>query len=542
MKKITFAGGQFSVLLALGAAVMLAGCNCGGGQVGAQCQATTDCMGSLTCLDTQTCATTCTADTQCQANEKCSKAGGCVTKVGCGADADCLTGQACTAAGLCAQSCQGVGSCGSTAVCLASGTCAGKCTTGADCAASEKCSTVGGCVPTGGCGDKADCAAGQLCNAVGKCISDCKTSGCNMGSTCASDGTCVQAAADGGATSCGGELFQAAKVNSNMFIAFDKSGSMTELINGVSKWDIGTAAIKQVTSQYQSQIQFGLMLFPAGGGNAQQCVPGPVSVTVGDQRAASIGTALDMNGPGGKTPIGGVLTAAGLVPELSDPMRANYVMLVTDGSETCMGNGTQAATTNLAQKGIKTFVVGFGSGVSAQNLADIATAGGTARPGATKYYQADDAPGLLAAFNLIAQGALGCEYRLATAPPDPAKVFVYVNGVLQNRDVVHGNGWDYSPATVRITFYGGLCNLVATDSTARVSIVYGCADGSLTEVDRRDGGAGLPNGSACSVGPDCLNGLCSGNICGLPVGATCTTGTQCASTICTNGLCDPGIN
>src|SRR5205085_869643 len=105
------------------------------------------------------------------------------------------------------------------------------------------------------------------------------------------------------------------------------------------------------------------------------------------------------------------------------------------------------------------------------NLADIATAGGTPRPGATKYYQADDSAGLLAAFNLIAQGALGCEYRLAMAPPDPAKIFVYVNGVLQNRDVAHANGWDYSAATVRVTFYGGLCNLVATDATAKVSLV-----------------------------------------------------------------------
>jgi hypothetical protein len=310
----------------------------------------------------------------------------------------------------------------------------------------------------------------------------------------------------------------------------------------MSKWDIATTAIKQVTQQYQSQIQFGMMLFPAGGGNSTQCVPGPVAVPIGDQRAAQIATSLDMNRPGGRTPIGGVLTAAGMVPELADAMRANYVMLVTDGTETCNGNGVTAATQNLMQRGIKTFVVGFGGEVDAMNLSDIATAGGTPRPGATKYYQADDAQGLLAAFNLIAQGALGCEYRLATAPPDPSKVFVYVNGVLQNRDVSHANGWDYSPATTRITFYGGLCSLVASDATAKVSIVYGCRDDSLTEVDRRDGGARLPNGSACTVGTDCANGVCIGMICGQPVGTACTTGTQCASGICTMGLCDPGIN
>lgn len=532
---------KFLLLTAI-AMASLSACNCGGGAVGAQCQTAADCQAALVCLDTESCATKCSGDAQCGANEKCSTSGGCVPKSGCGADGDCLTGQACNAAGQCVQSCQGAASCGSTAVCLGNGTCATKCSGQGDCPTGEKCSTTGGCVPFNGCGAKEDCASGQLCSSAGKCIADCNTAGCAPGATCApSTGECVATNPDGGPMTCGGELFQAAKVNSNMFIAFDKSGSMNDLIGGQRKWDIATTAIKSVTSQYQSQIQFGLMLFPAGAASNQQCVPGPVSVQIGDQRASAIGSALDMNGPGGRTPIGGVLTAAGNVPALADPMRANYVMLVTDGTETCNGDGVAAATANL-QKGIKTFVVGFGGEVDAQNLADIATAGGTPRPGATKYYQADDANGLLAAFNLIAQGALGCEYRLASAPPDPAKIFVYVNGVLQNRDVVHANGWDYSSATVRITFYGGLCNLVATDATAKVSIVYGCPDDSLTEGDRRDGGAALPNGSACTVGTDCVNGQCVSGTCGLPVGAMCTAGTQCASTVCLNGTCDPGIN
>lgn len=530
-------------LVVAGAALTFGGCSCPGG-IGAVCQSNTDCASALTCLDTKTCATKCASDMNCGRGEKCSSSKGCVPDTGCGADSDCLTGQACTSGGTCAQSCQGAGSCGSTAVCLQSGTCTAKCTTAADCAAGEKCSTTAGCVPNTGCGAANDCAMGQLCDSLGRCVNDCRTAGCNPGSTCASDGTCQPAAPDGGAMSCGGELFQAAKVNSNMYIAFDKSGSMRDPIvnNGPSKWEIATSAIKQITTQYESQIQFGLGLFPQADTNALRCVVPATSVQVGNQRASAIAMALDNTGPGGNTPIGGVLTSAGMVPELVDATRANYVMLVTDGTETCNGNGVQAATDNLTQRGIKTFVVGFGGEVDATNLADIATAGGTPRPGATKYYQADDAPGLLAAFNLIAQGALGCEYRLAMPPPDPAKIFVYVNGVLQNRDVSHANGWDYSAATVRITFYGGLCNLVATDATARVSIVYGCRDDSLTEVDRRDGGARLPNGSACTVNTDCANNLCSAGVCGLPVGSSCTMDSVCASGVCTNGVCDPGIN
>jgi hypothetical protein len=529
-------------LLVASAALTLGACTCPGA-LGAVCQSGADCSPTLTCLDTKTCATRCASDMNCGSDEKCSSSSGCVPDTGCGADADCLTGQACTSAGTCAQSCQGAGSCGSTAVCLQSGTCTNKCTTAADCAGGEKCSTTGGCVPATGCGAKEDCAANQLCDSVGRCVNDCRTTGCNPGSTCGMDGQCLPSNPDGGAPSCGGELFQAAKVNSNMYIAFDKSGSMNDPItnNGPSKWSIATTAIKQVTQQYDSQIQFGLGLFPAGGTTALRCEAAPTVVTVGNARASQIATALDNASPGGNTPIGAVLISAGNVPELVDATRANYVMLVTDGTETCNGNGVQAATNNLAMKGIKTFVIGFGGEVDGTNLAEIATAGGTPRAGNPKYYQADDAPGLLAAFNLIAQGALGCEYRLASAPPDPSKVFVYVNGVLQNRDVSHANGWDYSPATVRITFYGGLCNLVATDASARVSIVYGCRDDTLTEVDRRDGGARLPNGSACTSGVDCANGVCASGTCGLAVGLPCTTGDMCASTIC-NGTCQPGIN
>ncbi|MBL8914075.1 MAG: VWA domain-containing protein [Archangium sp.] len=529
-------------VLSIFAALALTACNCGGG-VGAPCQSNMDCLNTLACLDTQICAPKCADDLECKTDEKCSSSGGCVPKTGCGDDRDCMTGQACTAVGTCAQSCTNAMSCGSTAVCLSSGTCATKCTTAGDCGMGEKCSNAGGCIPNLGCGTNTDCGSGQLCNSVGKCVNDCRTAGCNPGATCSSDGTCQPAAPDGG-SNCGGELFQAAKVNSNMLIAFDKSGSMNDpiVMGGMSKWVIATTAIKQVTMQYDAQIQFGLMLFPEGASNALQCVPGPVSVAVGDRRAPQIASTLDMNMPGGRTPIGGVLTAAGMVPELVDMTRANYVMLVTDGAETCQGDGVMAATQNLAQRGIKTFVIGFGGEVDATNLSDIAVAGGTPRPGMPRYYQADDATTLLQAFNTIAQGALGCEYRLATPPPDPAKVFVYVNGVLQNRDTAHANGWDYSPATVRITFYGGLCQLVANDATARVSIVYGCRDDSLTETDRRDGGAGLPNGSACNGNMDCANGVCIGSICGLPVGSMCTMGTQCASTVCNNGVCDPGIN
>jgi hypothetical protein len=345
---------------------------------------------------------------------------------------------------------------------------------------------------------------------------------------------------DGGAPTCGGELFQAAKVDSNMLIALDKSGSMADQIQGVSKWNIARTAINAVTQQYDAQIHFGLIMFPAGNTNATECAVPQVSVTVGPNNHTPIASAMDGGAPGGKTPIGGVLNACGAVPELADTSRAEYVMLVTDGMETCNGNGINAAAQNYATKGIKTFVVGFGADVDPNALSGIADAGHTARNGTPAYYQADDAAGLQAAFNLIAQGALGCEFKLASAPPDPSKLFIYVNGVLQNRDTTHNNGWDYDSTTVRITFYGGLCQLVATDASAKVSIVYGCRDDSL--IEKTDGGAKLPNGAACVTNADCSGGQCSGGLCGQPVGSSCTSNQQCGTQNCQAGKCAPGIN
>lgn len=525
-------------LFAAGAAATFAACNCGGPQ--APCQSTADCGGGLVCLQTQTCATQCSSDSACGAGNKCSKSGGCIPTGTCGANEDCASTQACVAPGTCAQRCTTSADCAG-GTCLPNRTCAAACTTTANCKAGEKCSLVGACVPSSGCGSNSDCASGQICDSLGKCTGDCRLGRCNPGAYCTQYGQCLPTNnPDGGAPTCGGELFQAAKVDSNMLIALDKSGSMSDQINGVSKWNIAKTAVSQVTQQYQAQIQFGLIMFPAGGTTATQCVPLPVSVPVGPNTASAISTAMNGTAPGGRTPIGGVLTYAGADGGLTDPNRANYVMLVTDGMETCNGNGVQAATNNLAQRGIKTFVVGFGSGVDPNNLSAIATAGGTPRPGTPKYYQADDATSLANAFSLIAQGALGCEYKLAAAPPDPSKIFIYVNGVLQNRDPSHANGWDYDGATLRITFYGGLCNLVATDPSAKVSIVYGCRDDSL--VEKTDGGARLPNGAACTQNLDCANGLCSSGICGLPVGSACTTPGQCASQVCTSGVCQPGIN
>jgi hypothetical protein len=277
----------------------------------------------------------------------------------------------------------------------------------------------------------------------------------------------------GGGSSCGGELFQSTHVQANFLIVLDHSGSMMETINGMSKWALASTAIKQTTTQYQSQIRFGLSMFSS----VTQCDPGMNYVPVGDSTAMAIGTALPPTADGRGTPIGGALHIAAGNAGLMDPTRADFVMLVTDGKENCGGNPVDEVKA-MAMANIKTFVVGFGADVDATTLNNMAVYGGTARNTTPRYYQADDQMSLNAAFASIAAGAVGCDFKLSMAPPDPNKITVYVNGQMIPRDPAKHVGWDFnSPTYDRITLYGSVCDAVANNPGAQVQIVYGCPDG-----------------------------------------------------------------
>lgn len=371
--------------------------------------------------------------------------------------------------------------CGGGSVCLTSRACAPKCEDSKSCGGDEKCSTAGGCVPKTGCGADGECKAGQVCEGI-SCVSSCAVASCASGRTCQANGHCSDpiggaGGGAGGGPSCGGELFQSARVQANFLIVLDRSGSMEEkLPSGPSKWSLATAAVKTVTATNQTSIRFGLSMFPG----AAKCSEGTNSVAVGDSTAALVSQALPATAAGSGTPIGAALVLASKRPELTDMTRANFVLLVTDGIENCGGDPASAVRA-MAARGIKTYVVGFGADVDATRLSQLAVEGGTARLGTTKYYQADDQASLNAAFGQIAQGASGCDFKLAKPPADLKKIFVAVDGNLINRDTNKQMGWDYNDMTGRLTLYGGACDVVQKSASAKVQIVYGCPDPTLIE-------------------------------------------------------------
>ncbi len=398
-----------------------------------------------------------------------------------------LAGCTCTGAGA---PCQASSECGAGNTCLPIGSCAVACSASSNsCVAGEKCSQGGGCVPADRCGADPDCASGDLCQ-VGACGKPCTANSCGNGYACEGDGHCkpIPTGAGGGAgggSSCGGELFQSSHVQANFLIVLDHSGSMNEAITGGTKWSVAAASLRQVTMQYQAQIRFGLSMFSA----PANCDPGRNYVSVGDNTAGQISMALPASANGNGTPIGGALRIAQMEPSIKDMTRANFVMLVTDGKENCQGKPVDEVRA-LTAAGIKTFVVGFGSDVDATMLANMAVAGGTARNTTPRYYQADDPTTLNAAFGAIAQGAIGCEFKLAKAPPDPNKIFVYVNGQAIPRDTSKQVGWDYTnPANDRLSLYGTVCDAVANNPGTKVQIIYGCPDPTIIE-----GGGGNDGG------------------------------------------------
>jgi hypothetical protein len=353
------------------------------------------------------------------------------------------------------------------------------------CGSGQFCSAAGYCVQDGQCGSDSDCPDGtfcsgnQACVTVGKCGVD---ADCAAGMMCGSDGNCAL----GG---CGGTHLDLTYVPPNFILALDRSCSMTQKLTGTmtTKWEAAVAAINHVLTTYATDIRWGATLFPDTAGS--NCTQGTIPFPVADNNGPAISTALTAALGSGNalypnnpcvTNIDTGVEQAATDPALSDTDRASFVMLVTDGSQSACsagsGNaGTEAAIAALLVRGIKTFVVGFGSEVNVAEMNKFATDGGTALTGTTKYYEADTADALDTAFQSIAALTVSCSYTVNPAPTDLDETYVYFSGTeLVPRDPTHMLGWDYDPTTMQITIYGDDCNRLKARTVTQVDVIFGC--------------------------------------------------------------------
>lgn len=274
----------------------------------------------------------------------------------------------------------------------------------------------------------------------------------------------------------------------DLLVVLDRSGSMAEppiTIPPVftSKWEIMHTSLDTVAMKKDANIRFGLLEFPSDDNCAATATP---RVPIDLHNAPAIASYFAGRQPNGNTPAF-VALASALDYFNSIPVNSagRYVLFATDGLPNCLGGDPSAdssaatvqAVTDLFNAGIKSFVIGFGTfGLNTGVLNDAAVAGGEAKAGTTKFYEANSPQDLDAALNAIAGGIIvpTCSYMLMSAPPDPNNVTVTQNGMAVPRSTAHTNGWDYYPDAMTITFFGTYCSAITAGTVTDVNFVYGC--------------------------------------------------------------------
>ncbi len=329
----------------------------------------------------------------------------------------------------------------------------------------------------------------------------------------------------GALTGCEKQVFGGELVPVDMFLMFDRSGSMQD----GGKWSSVTGAVKKfVALPGLSQLGMGLGFFPVNAtgpiptactkdldcGFYGPCMPGfnncsgsllgmkdscvstdYVKPAVGIEDfpgvASKITAALDGATPGGdSTPAGPALEGAidhATIWQQDHLDRVVVVILATDGEPNNCTPNTVADVAGHAAEGakqtppIKTFVIGVGE-LSVLN--QVAAAGGTDKAIIVSTGNAEKE--FLDALNKI-RGAVGCQYLIPTGgKSDPKKVNVLFTpedgspGVLIKQSpsasaCVGQVGWYYDnpDSPTQIILCPGACDLV-TNKKGKVEVVVGC--------------------------------------------------------------------
>lgn len=281
----------------------------------------------------------------------------------------------------------------------------------------------------------------------------------------------------GGDASCGSAQFAIERVPPNVMLVVDRSGSMGDPISDGStttKWSDTKTALTQLVNDYDALLRLGITLYSSDG----NCAAGEVT-DYAPANGKTVLQKLDAKRPGGNTPTARTLTKVLKEGKLDDPTRENYVVLVTDGLPNCGDVNVKGKIDDLRTAGVKTFVIGVGDGTASNPLLlnQWAEAGGTARPGSTKYYQTNSQTELKAAFDAIGGGIASCTFKLMEVPPDPSKLFVFSNGQLVPNDPA--DGFSYDAASNAITLNGATCDQLKKDAQTKIQVVYGCPEAPI---------------------------------------------------------------
>ncbi len=288
-----------------------------------------------------------------------------------------------------------------------------------------------------------------------------------------------------------------------MFV-IDRSGSMAFTLDGRQgapreqwRWMILQSALRKTITSFDDQIAMGAKFFPeiltsSDLTSSERSCRTDTGVAIAPDRgkAQVILDVFDLSDPRGGTPTSeAVRTAATFLTEKRSVART--IVLATDGAPNCNGSldGRTCTCTSTGDcnssrgrysclddgrtiqtirdtaqvQKIPVYVIGIGGlerPAFRQVLDEMAIAGGRPRQGATRHYNAQSEDELTNALETIRDSVAKCTYLTPSAPNDPNKISVEIDGVSIPRDQTKTNGWDWVDQSYgELAFFGPACTL-----------------------------------------------------------------------------------
>jgi von Willebrand factor type A domain len=291
---------------------------------------------------------------------------------------------------------------------------------------------------------------------------------------------------------CGNSASTMTQLPADLLLVLDRSGSMTNSISDddpcdptsgacAERWATMVQAMRVVLATSPTSIHWGLKFFSTPGIKVGQgstpagCVVQPgVEIPLGTDNADAITSKIAATTPNYNTPTRAAIeTAVGYLGTVSDG-RSKYILLATDGQPNCPVDGDVATASDLPAAldaiaaanaaGIKVYVIGVGP--SAGNLDDMAEKGGTG-----KFYPALSPQSLATALSAIVGNVASCVYTMASTPPDPKNLGVYLDKQLVPESA--SDGWTLGNGN-SVVFGGATCDRIKAGNYKSVEVLFGC--------------------------------------------------------------------